>query len=282
MKSALAVFAVLSVPSLLNAGVVMVNSHESFQSGEQPTTTKVFVDSDRVRIETEGEFGRSVMIFRGDKQTMWIVAPDRRSYQELTKEQVDRFGEQMGGRMAEMRQQMQEQLKNMPPERRKMVEQMMKSRMGGMLMAAAPTSKTEYSLVASGQQVNQWTCDKYEGVRDGEKQREIWTVPPEEVGFEASDFQVMKQMSEFIKGLSQFGGGQAEQQTPFRVGAGGEGQDFSGVPVRQIDYRAGRPSSRSELKEVRREDFDAELFEVPAGFKKQQMFGGAGNNPFQR
>ena len=48
----------------------------------------------------------------------------------------------------------------------------MKSRMGGMLMAAAPTSKTEYSLVASGQQVNQWTCDKYEGVRDGEKQRE--------------------------------------------------------------------------------------------------------------
>ena len=150
----------------------MVNSHESFQSGEQPTTTKVFVDSDRVRIETEGEFGRSVMIFRGDKQTMWIVAPDRRSYQELTKEQVDRFGEQMGGRMAEMRQQMQEQLKNMPPERRKMVEQMMKSRMGGMLMAAAPTSKTEYSLVASGQQVNQWTCDKYEGVRDGEKQRE--------------------------------------------------------------------------------------------------------------
>ena len=65
MKSALAVFAVLSVPSLLNAGVVMVNSHESFQSGEQPTTTKVFVDSDRVRIETEGEFGRSVMIFSG-------------------------------------------------------------------------------------------------------------------------------------------------------------------------------------------------------------------------
>lgn len=111
----------------------------------------------------------------------------------------------------------------------------MKSRLGGMPMAAEPTSKTEYSLVASGQQVNQWTCDKYEGVRDGEKRREIWTVPPGEVGFEASDFQVMKQMSEFIKGLSQFGGGQAEQQTPFRVGAGGEGQDFSGVPVRQIN-----------------------------------------------
>ena len=55
------------------------------------------------------------------------------------------------------------------------------------------------------------------------------------------------------------------------------GRDFSGVPVLQINYRAGRAASRSELKEVRREDFDAELFEVPAGFQKQRMFGGSGN-----
>ena len=89
-------------------------------------------------------------------------------------------------------------------------------------------------------------------------------------------------MAEFIKGLSQFGGGQAEQQTPFRVGAGGDDPDFSGVPVRQIGYRDGRPSSRSEIKEFRREDFDAAIFEVPAGYKKQKMFGGAGKNPFQR
>ena len=271
-------------PALLEAGVVMVNSHESFQDPGEPTTTKIFVDSDRVRIETAGEFGHSVMIFRGDKQLMWIVAPDRETYQELTKEQIDRFGEQIGDGMAEMRRQMEEQLKNMPPERRAMIEKMMKPRIGGMPMAAPQTSKTESSLVASGQQINQWTCDKYEGVRDGEKRREMWTVPPDEVGFEASDFEVMKQMAEFVKGLSQFGGGQGEQQNPFRVGGGSEGedQDFSGVPVRQIEYQAGRPSSRTELKEVRREDFDSALFEVPAGFKKQQMFGGPGKNPFQR
>ena len=272
----------LSVPASLNAGVIMVNSHESFENAEQATITKVFVDSDRVRIETGGEMGHSVMIFRGDKQTMWIIAPDKQSYQELTKEQIDRFGEQMGGRMADMRKQMEEQLKNMPPERRAMVEKMMKSRMGGMPMAAPPTSKTEYSLVASGQQINQWTCDKYEGVRDGEKRREIWTVPPGDVGFEAADFQVMRQMAEFINGLSQFGGAQADQANPFRVGRGGDGPDFSGVPVRRINYQAGRPSSRDELKEVRREDFDATLFEVPDGFKKTQMFGGSGNDPFRR
>ena len=270
-------------PATLDAGVVMVNSHESFQDPGEPMTTTVFVETDRVRIETAGEFGHSVMIFRGDKQTMWIVAPDQRTYQELTKEQIDRFGEQMGGKMAEMRKQMEEQLKNMPPERRAMIEKMMKSRMGGMPMAAPATSKTEYSLVASDQQINQWTADKYEGVRDGEKQREMWTVPPDGIGLEASDFEVMTQMAEFVKGFSKFGGGQADQQSLFRVGGGeGKDQDFSGVPVRQIEYQGGRPSSRSELKEARREDFDSTLFEVPAGFKKQQMFGGGGRNPFQR
>ena len=41
---------------------------------------------------------------------------------------------------------------------------------------------------------------------------------------------------------------------------------------------------KTEINEVRREDFDASLFELPQGYKKQKMMempGGKGN-PFQR
>ena len=260
----------------LEAGVLMVNTQESFEGSQPPVTTKLRVESDRVRIEMEGTGRNDVIIFRGDRQVMWMIDNNATVYREMTKADVDRLGSQISGMMA----QMQEQLKNMPPQQRQMVEKMMKSRMGG--MAAAQPAKTEYTKVASGQEISQWTCDKYEGVREGQKQREVWTTAPDQLGLDMSDFKVMQQMGEFFKGFAQFG-----REAPFRVGAmeAESAMDYSGVPVRQIFYRGGRPTSKTEIKEVRREDFDASLFELPEGYKKQKMMempAGRGGNPFQR
>ena len=96
-----------------------------------------------------------------------------------------------------------------------------------------------------------------------------------------SDFKVMQQMGEFFKGFSQFA-----REAPFRVGSEAAQQegDYAGVPVRQIFYQGGRPNMKTEINEVRREDFDASLFELPQGYKKQKMMempGGKGKNPFQ-
>lgn len=261
----------------LTAGVLMVNTQEFYQGSQQPTTTKLRVEGDRIRIEMEGTGKSDVMIFRGDRQVMWIIDHKAKVYREMTKADIGR----LGGRASEIRAMMQEQLKNMPPERRQMVEKMMKSKMSGMGGAAQP-AKTEYTKVASGQEINQWTCDKYEEIREGQKRREVWTAAPDQLGLETSDFKVMQQMAEFIKGFSQFG-----REAPFRVGSEAAQQegDYSGVPVRQIFYQDGRPSSKTEIKEVRREDFDASLFELPEGYKKQEMIempGGSGRNPFQR
>ena len=54
----------------LTAGVLMVNTQESFQGSQQPTTTKLRVEGDRVRIEMEGTGRNDVMIFRGDRQVL--------------------------------------------------------------------------------------------------------------------------------------------------------------------------------------------------------------------
>ena len=52
----------------LDAGVLMVNTQESFEGSQPPVTTKLRVESDRVRIEMEGTGGNDVIIFRGDRQ----------------------------------------------------------------------------------------------------------------------------------------------------------------------------------------------------------------------
>src|SRR5690349_4762187 len=50
-----------------------------------------------------------------------------------------------------------------------------------------------------------------------------------------------------------------------------------GIPVKTIAYRDGQPAFQSEVKEVKKQDFAAAIFEVPAGLAKKQM--GAGRQP---
>ena len=101
----------------LTAGVLMVNTQEFLGGSKKPTTTKLRVESDRVRIETETGRG-DVIIFRGDQQVMWIIDNKAKAYREMTKADVDRLGGQVIDMMAKMR----EQMEKMPPQQREMVE----------------------------------------------------------------------------------------------------------------------------------------------------------------
>ena len=58
---------------------------------------------------------------------MRLIDDDGKTYNEMTKADVDRMGGQMDGAMA----QMQEQMKSMPPEQRARMEALMKGRGGG-------------------------------------------------------------------------------------------------------------------------------------------------------
>ena len=65
---------------------------------------------------------KGAFLFDGVKQVVWIVNYDKKTYTEMTKTDLDRMGQQMTEAMAKM----QEAMKNLPPEQRAQMEQMMK------------------------------------------------------------------------------------------------------------------------------------------------------------
>jgi hypothetical protein len=168
----------------------------------------------------------------------------------------------MSGAMA----QMQEQMKNMPPEARQRMEAMMQGR--GMPGAAA-AAPIEYKKVGTDK-VGKWSCDKYEGTRGGEKLSEMCTVAPDALGFTAADFEVTKQMADFFGKLAPQG---VEQM--FRVGSNTAG-GFSGLPVRAVTFRNGTQDTVTELTDVSRQNFPDSTFAVPAGYQKRDMMSGRG------
>ena len=246
----------LARPLLAADGILIV---EKTTSAGVTQTNQVQIEKTRMRAESAGQNGgKQVFVFDGTAQVMRLIDNDKKTYTEITKADMDRFGAQMAGAMA----QMQEQMKNLPPAQRAQMEAMMRSR--GMIAGTPP--KTEYRK-AGTDKVGKWTCDRYEGYLNDQKTSELCTVDPKALGFTVGDFQITQQLGEFfVKVMPQ----NADQM--FILGKS-DPKGFSGVPVRRT-YSVGQRQIVSELTEISRQTFADSTFAVPAGFQKKAFAPG--------
>src|SRR5262249_46834896 len=177
--------------SALAAGVLIVSNHDTASGQKGSTTVKAYIDKDRMRVETGDKEVEQIFIFRQDKERFWLINTKDQTYIEMTKQHLQKIKEQVDGAMAMI----QEKMKNLPPEQRKMVEQMMQ---GKMPAAKLEAPKMVYKKVASGEKINQWICDKYEGIAKENDREEVWTTDWRQAGITAEDLKVMQGMGEFF------------------------------------------------------------------------------------
>jgi len=249
-------------PAWAADGLVLV---QSVTTGSGTAMThQIDIDAHRMRMESGGgPAGSQVFIFDGTRQVMIMVNDANKTYSEISKADLDALSGQMSAAMS----QMQEAMKNMPPEQRARMEAMMKGRMGG--AGAAAPAKPVYTKVGTDK-VGKWTCDKYEGTTNGQKTTELCTVDPKVLGLNTADFAVTKDFAEFFGKLIPAGAAQA-----FRVGSTEE-QGFSGVPVRTIVHTNGTTMT-SEITDIHHQSFTDATFQPPAGFQKTDSpFAGRG------
>jgi hypothetical protein len=249
----------LSAAQALQAQGILFVAQET-RDGKTATNQ---IQMDKNHVHADSNSSGQAFIFDGTSQVMRMLNLERKTYVEINKADLEKLGGQMNAAMA----QMEERMKNMPPEQRAMVEQMMKAR-GGLRGAPAPAQAAPVQYKPAGSdKVGQWSCTKYEGFRGQEKVAEVCAVDPKDLGLTPSDFEVTKQMADFYKAVVPQGGAQQ-----FMINPGApEQQGFSGVPVRRTNFENGKVSSVTEIKEFRRQSFPVSTFDVPAGFTKQAM-----------
>jgi hypothetical protein len=227
----------------------------------QSFTNQVQLDKSHMRAESRAGGNPTAFIFDGQKQTALIVDMTKKTYTEINKADADRLRQQASSAMS----QMQAQLSNLPPEQRQIVEQMMRGRGGLPGAPAAPAvAKVQYRPAGSGK-AGQWSCTKYEGFTGQEKTDEICTVDPKEFGLMPSDFDVARQLADFVKSMSP---GAADRMV---FNGTVQDQGYAGIPVMHTSYRNGAVQSVSEIVEFRHESFPASTFDPPAGFTKEAL-----------
>jgi hypothetical protein len=238
-------------------GVVFVEKEtRNGQSG----TNQIQLDKNHMRAESNDNGSSRAFIFDGTKQTAYIIDATKKTYTEITKADADRLRGQVDSAMS----QMQAQLANLPPEQRAVVEQMMRGR-GGLPGANAPQAPKIQYRAAGPDKAGQWTCTKYEGYVGQQKTAEVCTVDPKAFGLTASDFDVAKQLADFMKSMVP-----TAAEKMFLNGTV-QDQGFAGIPVKRTSYSNGAVDSVSEIMDVRHEAIPVSTFDPPAGFRKEAL-----------
>jgi hypothetical protein len=240
--------------SPVEARVVMETLHTGLKSADK-MTEKTYVDKDRMRMDMKGKEMDMTLIFRKDKEVYWEIDNNEMTYRKWTKEdfqrikaQIEQIEQEIESLKAEM-----EESEDLSPEIMEEMEEM-----------TVKSPEINYKKKRSGVKVNQWVCDYYEGISDGEKVEKVWTTDWEELGFTPEDIKVIGVFDKFYEGAF-------KETHPFFKFSSQEWEKeigYSGFPVRSVHYSEGTMDSKTELKEVKRQDLDPSLFELPEGVKR--------------
>ncbi len=259
--------AFLFVASHVSAGVVFEIETKDHTSGDSGAV-QAFVGGENMKmlITSSDSTDKNEMIFRGDRREMIVIHHGDKSYMLIDEAMIESIGERLSG----VEEQMREALKNVPPEQRAMMEEMMKGRMPPQA-ASAVRSKLELRRTSESGSKNGYPCVKYEATRDGRKVRDIWVTQWDNVegGDEAAE--AFEAMAEFFvqmrDSMPNFGQDESANDNPFE-----HMKEMNGFPVLTYEYGTdGSVQNESLLSSSTRRSVAPEEFDPPSGYTQRQM-----------
>ena len=268
---------VLSLVGTVRAGVLITVQNRSLDgTGPELMISKIAIDGNRVRIDHEepNKSGHGSVIYLGDKKHLIVLDHRGNSFQIMTKDSLKAMNEQLNQQMKTVMKQMESRLAQLPPEQRKMMEQMMRHQMP---QAAARTSRQKppaADVRATGvkKKIKGYPTRQYEVYQNGNKVREMWVTGWPEVGVKRDDFRIFKDMHQFQQeafGSMNRGAGFQSNDSGFD-----EFRQVDGLPVLVTSFKGTVKDRETTLKSVEKKDFADSYFKPPTGYKENRQLMG--------
>lgn len=243
------------------------------RGGGEGGRMQVLVQANRMKTVMLGPDGRPAMAFIVDLNTETIVQVDYGQRQH-TAATIQEYGQVMrgaqqaaSGQMARAMEQMQETLKDMPPEQRQTMEQMMRSQMAQPGQGPQGCREPRIEVRRTGQQatIAGFPAVRYDVFADGRPESEVW-IAPGITAWRELDPQRLAWFAAEIAKIAGCGGG-ARAGGPL----GGEAVwqlAGEGYPVRSV-----HPGSATTVEVVKAETraIPAAEFQPPAGFARKTL-----------
>lgn len=235
-----------------------------FRTRKNSDTNAVMIHGDKVRMESATPEGAQISIYNSQDKTFTVLNAEQKSYivmdQNSVKEQAIRIKDTQKRLMAQMR----EQMRNMPPEQRKMVEQKMAE------LSSVDTGKmkpSKYSARKTGntKRVNGIECDVYQSYRDDRSLGDACIADRKALNLSEADYTTLRSMFAFLRDMKmQFASGSGVPTPETEMGLF---ENIDGLPVK-VTSTSG---DQMTLDDVSNKALSPDLFKIPTGFKKVDM-----------
>jgi hypothetical protein len=239
-------------------GLVEMKSVEKSKTpfgGEQSreTTQTTYYRQGMIKIVEQPD--NRVTIIRADKQIVWSIDLNAKTYTEMTFQQAAEMQKRLRERSRQIQSEMAAQLQNLPPEQRQMMEKMMQSQMGKMTKEAME-GKFRLSWKETGEtaEILGHLCKKYIGLINDQPILEAWVTDQYDVG---------EELASLLKAEGLLGGeGESEIQV------------LHGLPLKTIttvDLGTGFVREESIAVKIQEASIPASEFELPSGLTREAM-----------
>ncbi len=240
--------AVLAGVATASAGTVIVGTYTGTKT-PNGRTVEFRIQDGRGKIVSDPT---QAIYYDHAVRTAYIVDNQKGTSFEMNEASAKRMGAQLG----EAQRMMEQKLKELPPEKRAMVEQMMKEQGG----APPPGGRKPLAFAANGSgKVGAWSCDRYAASGDG-RSVEVCAADAAALGIPAGDVAVFEgflDLSEKMAGEAAAAGG---------LGAGPD-RGFPGLPLERSESRGGKVTDRFVIEAIKQEAMAPADMKVPAGLK---------------
>lgn len=274
-KSALILIVLGSEPVL--AGAVMEMSMRQSEGQAASVMERIYAQDGKLRIDTmDGRDGIMMTILFVNGELIQIGHRDRsfnrinqKSLAEMRSRTASGHANMMqhSGEMADAMRQMQQQMANMPPEQRRMMEQMMKGKMPGASPQPEPTG-----IQVESRGTGKWqgyTCKNYTVRIDSSNRHELCAASADQIEGADEIVSAMRGMKTFNE---QFRA--SMPQAPFGSPAGNPYEimeKIQGFPVFRREFNEDHLLGERFMSSSRKQKLPGSTFEIPDGYNEEAL-----------
>ncbi|MEL7448303.1 MAG: DUF4412 domain-containing protein [Pseudomonadota bacterium] len=243
----------LLIPALLAPALATADARIHMSSDIDGDVDSVLsVRDGHMLMEADGR-GDTTVLFTADSGNLTVINHSRKSYMTMDDKTMD----QMQGQIDAAMKQMQEQLKNMPEEQRKMIMERMPQ-----MKAMEEKPKSTYSVKKTGDKdtVADVACHTMEVMKNGMPEGVGCIATAKAMGIANKDFDTMVAMFNRLKSMA---GRFSDDDTP-------DLQALGGFPMRMTDAN-GRVTT--QVTRIETGELDKGMFQVPADYTPESMPG---------
>ncbi len=254
----------LAVPSVGSAGLVLEEKTELVGGppvqGQPPGVARsrastTYLEGKKIRTESEGH----VWVMDFDKGLLITINPVAKTYTEMSLKDVKETQKQAMQWMETLRQQMEEKMKDMPPEQKEIMRKRLDSMPQGMLAEEKP-AKITVKPTADKETINGFACKAYDVYEGDELATRYWLTTS--VSTEVFDA-YQEELKKWLEGMGPMGASRLQEWEHIR------GKGFP-IKVTRLKPIAGKAAFNREVLKVEEKSLSESLFQPPKDYTRTE------------